>query len=103
MMSHMPRALLLFHYKARQGDLSVEMVLWQLPTRSADRPHGIKYRFHIGRNGENLLRYDNETGKGDHRHIGAEESEEAYSFSTMEKLLQDFRRECERLGWRWDK
>ena len=77
--------------------------MWQLPTQTADRPHGIKYRFHLGRNGKNLLRYDNETGKGDHRHIGAEESEEAYSFSTMERLLQDFRRECEQLGWRWDK
>jgi Family of unknown function (DUF6516) len=103
LMDHMARALLLFHYKAQQGDLTVEMVLWQLPARSADRPHGVKYRLHLGRDGKNLLRYDNETRKGDHRHIGAEESEETYAFSTTERLLADFHGEYERLGWRWDK
>ena len=37
---------------------------------------------------ECVLRYDNETGKGDHRHIGAQE--EPYSFTSIEKLLEDF-------------
>jgi hypothetical protein len=35
-----------------------------------------------------VLRYDNETGKGDHRHVG--DVETSYSFSSYEKLLTDF-------------
>jgi hypothetical protein len=35
-----------------------------------------------------MLRYDNETGKGDHRHIGPKE--EPYQFTSIEKLLEDF-------------
>jgi hypothetical protein len=42
------------------------------------------------------VRYDNERGKGDHRHIG--EREEGYAFVTLEQLLADFRRDVE--GWR---
>ncbi|MEO7742072.1 MAG: DUF6516 family protein [Usitatibacter sp.] len=99
----MVKAVLLFHYKAQQGNLVVEMVLWRLPMRSADKPHGIKYRLHLGRNGESLVRYDNEAGKGDHRHIGKDEIEESYLFSATENLLVDFRMECGRFGWRWDK
>jgi hypothetical protein len=98
----MVRAALLFHYKARQGRLILEMILWKLPAISEERPHGIKYRLYLGRGGSNLLRYDNEAGKGDHRHVGPEEVEEERTFSTMEELLAEFRTECERLGWRWD-
>jgi len=101
-MHHMAQATLLFRLKARQGELVLEMVLWQLPAASPQRVHSIKYRLYLGANGQNLIRYDNETGKGDHRHIGAGELEETYSFSTIEELLADFRRDCERLGWRWD-
>lgn len=43
----------------------------------------------------------NEAGKGDHRHVGADEVQVAYEFSSLEKLLNDFRVECEQLGWRW--
>jgi hypothetical protein len=37
---------------------------------------------------ECVLRYDNEFGKGDHRHRGT--SETAYRFTTIEQLLNDF-------------
>jgi hypothetical protein len=40
-----------------------------------------------------VLWYDNEAGKGDHRHWGTKESE--YRFSTPEKLLADFQRDIE--------
>jgi hypothetical protein len=98
----MVRATLLFHYKAHQGDLTLEMILWELSAASGERPHRVKYRLYLGRRGRNLLRYDNEAGKGDHRHVGPEEIEEKRIFSTMEELLGEFRAECERLGWRWD-
>ena len=35
-----------------------------------------------------MLRYDNEIGKGDHKHIGNEEHE--YRFVSAEKLIDDF-------------
>jgi Family of unknown function (DUF6516) len=99
----MARAFLLLDYKAEQGDLLVQMVLWRLPGRSASRPQGIKYRLYLGRAEKTMVRYDNEIGKGNHRHVGAEEAEEPYVFTTVERLLEDFRNDCERLGWRWDK
>jgi hypothetical protein len=47
-----------------------------------------------------LVRYDNETGKGDHRHYG--DQEEMYSFQSIERLVEDFRSDCVRLaGWEW--
>jgi stress response protein SCP2 len=48
----------------------------------------VKYFGHRNRYGECVLRYDNETGKGDHRHVG--DVETSYSFSGYEKLLADF-------------
>ncbi len=41
--------------------------------------------------GECQVRYDNERGKGDHRHAGGLES--AYGFTTLEALLADFERD----------
>jgi hypothetical protein len=58
---------------------------------------------YLGRAGRTVVRYDNETGKVDHRHLGADEVEIPYQFSSIEKLLDDFRFECEQLGWRWNK
>ncbi len=69
-----------------------EMIIWRLPTKSRERKHGLKYRLHFGkRDGTCLVRYDNETGKGDHRHYG--ELEESYKFSTYENLIADFLRD----------
>ena len=66
-----------------------EMVLWQLPEESSDKPHGIKYRLYYGlADGTCLVRYDNEAGKGDHRHLG--DKEEPYKFRNVETLVADF-------------
>ena len=66
-----------------------EMIIWQLPVKNKERPHGLKYRLHFGRrDGTCLVRYDNEQGKGDHRHYL--ETEESYEFTTVEKLIADF-------------
>lgn len=97
----MARATLLLDFRGVQGELLVQMILWQLPRPTKDRPHGLKYRLYLGRAGRTLVRYDNEAGKGDHRHVGPDESQVSYEFSSMEKLLDDFRVECEQLGWRW--
>ncbi|MEK6747710.1 MAG: DUF6516 family protein [Pseudomonadota bacterium] len=84
-----------------QGEVTVEMVIWALPTATLERPHGLKYRLYCGRNDECVVRYDNESGKGDHRHQG--DVEEPYQFSSLDKLIVDFRADCVRLaGWRWE-
>ena len=66
-----------------------EMVLWQLPEKTPDRPHGLKYRLYFGlSDGNCLVRYDNEKGKGDHRYIHGEEI--PYRFQNVETLINDF-------------
>jgi hypothetical protein len=35
-----------------------------------------------------VLRFDNETGKGDHKHVGARQV--AYVFTTLDGLIADF-------------
>jgi hypothetical protein len=50
--------------------------------------HRYKYWLFYGRPGERLAGFDNERGKGDHKHVLDMES--AYRFTTLEKLLEDF-------------
>jgi len=45
-----------------------------LPSADQERPHGLKYRLYYGlADGTCQVRYDNERGKGDHRHYGKQE------------------------------
>lgn len=69
-------------------DAFVEIVIWRIPRALKGSSHQFKYRLALVIAGECVLRYDNEAGKGDHRHIGDVES--TYSFSSYEKLLADF-------------
>ena len=66
----------------------VEIVVWQLPRRLAGSEHRNKYRLALVDQERWVLRYDNETGKGDHRHRG--DQEKVYVFTTIERLLADF-------------
>lgn len=66
----------------------VEMVIWQLPEADADRPHGLKYRLVYVRQGKRLVGYDNERGKGDHKHIG--DRQYPYVFVSVDRLVRDF-------------
>lgn len=69
-------------------DAFVEIVVWRVPKTLKGSTHRFKYRLALVVAGECVLRYDNEAGKGDHRHIGGVET--AYSFDGYEKLLADF-------------
>lgn len=73
-----------------------ELILWRVPKPIAGSRHSFKYRLAYVVNGMCVLRFDNETGKGDHRHVGGKES--SYTFTTPEKLIADFQREIAR----WD-
>lgn len=89
-------ANLLFKDKYVYADGAIrEMVIWQLPIRDPERPHGLKYRLYYGYPNQCLIRYDNERGKGDHRHEG--DVEENYSFVSAKQLIQDFKADIERI------
>jgi hypothetical protein len=66
----------------------IEMVIWQVPAAVTGSRHRYKYRLYCGRDGRRLVGYDNERGKGDHRH--RRHREERYLFTTVEQLAQDF-------------
>ena len=74
----------------------VEIVVWQVPQPVRRSAHQLKYRLALIAAGECVLRYDNEAGKGDHRHYGNVES--PYAFRGHEQLLADFWSDVE--SWR---
>lgn len=55
--------------------------------------HGFKYRLVFVRSGQRVVGYDNERGKGDHRHLRG--TEVPYRFRDVSKLLQDFMNDVE--------
>ncbi|MFA7665142.1 MAG: DUF6516 family protein [Burkholderiaceae bacterium] len=71
-----------------------ELVLWKVPTPVSGSTHNLKYRLAYVVDGTCVLRYDNEVGKGDHRHCGGTESN--YQFTTPETLIADFQRDIAR-------
>ncbi|WP_163272803.1 toxin-antitoxin system TumE family protein [Chelativorans alearense] len=73
----------------------IEMVAWKVPTPLRGSRHDYKYRFAYVVEGACILRYDNEAGKGDHRHIGAQEL--PYTFTSFDRLVKDFLDDVERL------
>jgi hypothetical protein len=77
-------------------DAFVELVVWKVPEPVSGSVHGFKYRLALVVAGECVLRYDNEAGKGDHRHLGGEQS--PYSFTSPARLLADFWNDVDR--WR---
>jgi len=92
-MQYMKATLLARAKEFRDDGSVVEIVVWAIPEPVAPSTHGYKYRLYYGADGVNRLRYDNERGKGDHRHLG--EHEEDYVFTTLEKLLEDFQRDVQ--------
>jgi hypothetical protein len=71
-----------------------ELVLWRVPGPVPGSSHFYKYRLAYVVDGICVIRYDNEAGKGDHRHFGS--SERKYSFTSPDALLADFQRDVAR-------
>lgn len=90
------RARLLFHRKTRYDDGAIrDMKIWQLPAPGGERPHRLKYSLYYGKDDKRLVGYDNERGKGDHRHY--DDQEQPYAFTTVARLLADFDADIRRL------
>ena len=75
-------------------DAFAELVLWALPKALAGSAHRYKYRLAYVVRGVCVVRYDNEAGKGDHRHYGQRES--AYAFAGPDKLIAAFQADIAR-------
>ena len=71
-----------------------ELVLWKLPAPLPGSSHSFKYRLAYVVEGLCVLRYDNESGKGDHRHYGGEES--GYTFGGPDQLIAAFQADIAR-------
>ena len=82
-------AALLFYQRIDYEDGAiVEMVLWRVPSPVPPSTHDLKYSLFYGRPGIRELGYDNERGKGNHRHFQGGETR--YRFRTVEQLMSDF-------------
>lgn len=85
----MPSAELLFHSKRVYDDGAiVELRIWLLEAPVPGSRHTLKYSLFYGEGGRRVVGYDNERGKGDHRHYG--DREEPYAFSSVDQLIADF-------------
>ena len=74
----------------------VELRIWRVPDPVRGSQHSFKYALAHVVDRVCVLRYDNEAGKGDHKHVGDVES--PYEFTTPEQLLTDFWNDVDR--WR---
>lgn len=82
--------------EVRDDGSIVEIAVWALPESVPPCTHRYKYRLYYGCGGVCFVRYDNERGKGDHKHLGSVEQD--YTFTTLNALLDDF--ETDVTNWR---
>ncbi len=87
-MSNMPAEPLLDERHILGEAAFAELVVWRVPAPVRGSAHEYRYRLALVVDGKCVLRYDNEAGKGDHRHVRDEEQE--YRFKNAERLLADF-------------
>lgn len=71
-----------------------ELVLWRVPTPVSGSDHAFKYRLAYVVDSVCVVRYDNEVGKGDHRHFGSVEN--TSEFRSPEQLMVDFESDIKR-------
>jgi Family of unknown function (DUF6516) len=84
----MKATLLLRERFAVSDSAFVEIAIWGVPKPVRGSLHGFKYRLALVANDQCVLRYDNEAGKGDHKHVG--ESQISYAFVNLRRLETDF-------------
>ena len=82
------KAQLVFQLKQAYGAGIVEIVIWRLPKPVPPAKHAYKYRLVYVVCGQRVLGYDNERGKGDHKHAG--QRQETYRFTSPQQLMADF-------------
>ena len=82
-------AQLITRFKNVNPDGSIlELVVWRLPIPVPPTDHGYKYRAVYVLDGQRIVGFDNERGKGDHCHVDGKEL--PYTFISVEQLVEDF-------------
>jgi hypothetical protein len=90
----MKSRLLLDERHQLRADAFVALRVWEVPQPVRGSVHGYKYSLAYVVAEVCVLRYDNEAGKGDHKHVGAVET--SYRFTTPDALLMDFWQDVDR-------
>ena len=80
----MPAALLMQRRVVLAPDAFAEVTIWRLPQPLPPAAHAFKHRLAYVVGGECVLRYDNERGKGDHRHVGTATTDGWTSFQSLD-------------------
>ena len=90
------KAQQLLNERIPQGDDAfAQLRVYRVPSSVPCSLHLLKYSLVFVVRGVCVLRYDNEAGKGDHKHIG--DVETPYSFTTPAALIADFWRDVDLL------
>lgn len=82
------KATLVVRSKDAYGNGFVEIVVWRVRQPVPPSEHPYKYRLAYVVDGKRVVGYDNEQGKGDHRHLGKREL--PYRFVNPRQLVSDF-------------
>lgn len=86
---HAMDAKLIYRYELDYDDgAMVRMVVWEVPHPVPPSEHRYKYRLVYVEEGRRVIGFDNERGKGDHRHDG--DTESFYPFVDVQRLIADF-------------
>lgn len=82
-------ATLITEFKDVADDGSiVQMIVWRVPEPVPPTEHGYTYRLVYVVNGSRIVGFDNERGKGDHCHLDGKEY--PYTFTSVDRLIEDF-------------
>ena len=66
----------------------LDLVIWKVPEPVPPTEHGFKYHAVYVVNGQRVVGFDNERGKGDHCHLDGKEM--PYAFTGVDQLIEDF-------------
>ena len=83
-------------FKIYRKGYIMEVKIYRVPVSRRNRD-GYRFRCFMVEpiSGQEVVGYDNHWPKGSHRHSGGKE--EPYAFKDIETLLDDFKRDCERV------
>ena len=81
------------YLKYSKGNIK-QVKVWEFP-KTKKQPEGIKYHFAYIHNGKRVLGYDNEIGKGHHKHLFGKETK--IIFKGIKELYNQFIKEVKQL------
>jgi predicted alpha/beta superfamily hydrolase len=82
------KAELITQFKSITDNSITQMTIWKVPEPVPPSTHSYKYSLVYIVDGQRVIGYDNERGKGDHLHLDGKET--PYAFTNIERLIEDF-------------